>query len=145
MRNQSLGVRAILARNIKMAREKLGISQQELAERAELSTGHVNDVEQARKWVSAESLEQLADALFLEPFMLLLPPDYSREGDAFTLLTEYAASVRESVDGALDRLLEQTQRRRGPAGGQGEPEGPSGAGPADQQPPSGEGPGKPGA
>ena len=112
------GVQGILARNIKTARAKLGISQHTLAEKADLSDGHINDIEQGRKWVSADALERLADALLLEPFMLLLPPDYSRELDAFSLLTEYATTVRERIDGALDSTLQQALSRRRPPEGE---------------------------
>lgn len=108
------GVQGILARNMRAARAKLGISQHALAERADLSPGHVNDLEQGRKWVSADALERLAEALLLEPFMLLLPPDYSSELDAFSLLTEYASSVRERIEGALDTSLEEALRKRRP-------------------------------
>ena len=112
MENFVPGVQGILARNIKAARAKLGISQHTLAERADLSPGHINDVEQGRKWVSADALERIADALFLEPFMLLLPPDYSSELDAFDLLTEYASQVRERIDGALDSSLHDALKKR---------------------------------
>jgi transcriptional regulator with XRE-family HTH domain len=111
MENFVPGVQGILGRNIRTARSKLGISQQALAERAELSPGHVNDLEQGRKWVSADALERIAEALYLEPFMLLLPADYSAELDAFSLLTEYASSVRERIEGALDTTLEEALRK----------------------------------
>lgn len=114
MENFVPGVQGILARNIKTARAKLGISQHTLAERADLSPGHINDVEQGRKWVSADALERIADALSLEPFMLLLPPDYSSELDAFDLLTEYASQVRERIDGALDSSLHEALKKRRP-------------------------------
>ena len=111
------GVQGILARNIKTARAKLGFSQHTLAEKADLSSGHINDIEQGRKWVSADALERLAEALLLEPFMLLLPPDYSRELDAFSLLTEYATMVREQIDGALDSTLQEALLKRRPPQG----------------------------
>lgn len=105
----------ILATNIRSARSKLEYSQQQLAERADLSTGYINDIEQGRKWPSADSLERISTALGVEPFMLLLPPDYSGEYDAFDLLTDYAMSVKESLAGAMDdslkKILERTQRR----------------------------------
>lgn len=119
------GVQGILARNMKAARQKLELSQHALAERADLSPGHINDLEQGRKWVSADALERIADALLLEPFMLLLPPDYSSELDAFDLLTEYASSVRERIDGALDTTLHEALKRRRPLRGEGEEESPN--------------------
>lgn len=97
----------LLAQNLKTAREKLGYSQQELAERSGISPGHMNDLEQSRKWVSANTLQRLGDALGLEPFMLLLPPAYSRETDSFSLLAEYATHVKERIDGALDSSMKE--------------------------------------
>lgn len=90
----------------------MGFSQQRLAEEADLSTGHMNDIEQARKWVSADTLQRIADALGLEPFMLLIPRDYSSQLDAFSLLTEYASSVRERMEGALESSLKDVLKRR---------------------------------
>jgi transcriptional regulator with XRE-family HTH domain len=105
----------ILATNIRSARSKLEYSQQQLAERADLSTSYVNDIEQGKKWPSADSLERISTALGLEPFMLLLPPGHSGEYDAFDLLTDYAMSVKESLAGAMDdslkKILGKAQRR----------------------------------
>lgn len=111
MENQAPGVQQILAKNIRDARKKLGYSQQTLAERAEISPGHMNDLEQGRKWVSADTLERLADALGLEPFMLLMPNEYSSRFDAFNLLTDYATTVRETVGGAIDESLRAALHR----------------------------------
>jgi transcriptional regulator with XRE-family HTH domain len=105
-------VQHLLAHNLKSARRKLGYSQQELAERAELSPGHMNDLEQGRKWVSSFTLQRLADALGLEPFMLLLPHDEASRTDQFSLLTEYAASVRVLMEESLDRSLKNILKKR---------------------------------
>ena len=107
-----VSIQQILANNIRTARRKLGYSQMQLAERADISPSHMNELEQAKKWISADSMERIAGALGLEPFMLLLPPGYSQATDAFSLLAEFAASVREQVDGALDSTLKDVLRRR---------------------------------
>jgi transcriptional regulator with XRE-family HTH domain len=104
------GIRGILARNIKTARGRLGISQEVLAERAELSKPHISDIENGRKWPSADALEQLAEALLLEPFMLLRPPEYSSERDPYSLLTQYDSMVREGIQGVLDTSFQQVLR-----------------------------------
>lgn len=38
-------IQELLAKNVKEARKKLGISQMELAKRSDLSAGHMNDIE----------------------------------------------------------------------------------------------------
>jgi len=117
MENHTPGVQQILAKNIKDARKKLGYSQQTLAERAEISPGHMNDLEQGRKWVSAVTLERLSNALGLEAYMLLAPQGDIPELDAFRLLTEFAASVRQDVnatiDGTLGKALQRAKKRVG--------------------------------
>ena len=105
-------IQLILAQNIKEARSRLGYSQQELAERADLSAGHMNDLEQGRKWVSADTLQRLADALALEPFMLLLPEGHQDHIETFTVLTEFAAEARKRTSAAMDDLLHKILERK---------------------------------
>ena len=106
-------IQLILAQNIKEARSRLGYSQQELAERADLSAGHMNDLEQGRKWVSADTLQRLADALAMEPFMLLLPEGHENHIETFTVLTEYAKTLRKSLEEVVDTSLREVLRLHG--------------------------------
>jgi transcriptional regulator with XRE-family HTH domain len=68
-------LRQILAANIKEQRKALGISQEKLAEMAQLSWQTVNSIECLRTWVSDATLETLAAALKIESFQLLIPPE----------------------------------------------------------------------
>jgi transcriptional regulator with XRE-family HTH domain len=62
-----------LSANIKKKREVLGISQEKLAELAEVSVQMVNSIEGCRTWVSDKMLEKLALALNVSVFQLLNP------------------------------------------------------------------------
>jgi len=64
-----------LAVNLKKQRKMLGLSQEKLAEIANLSWQTVNSIECHRTWVSDLTLENLADALKIESFQLLLPSE----------------------------------------------------------------------
>jgi transcriptional regulator with XRE-family HTH domain len=66
-------LRRILAANLREQRKTLGLSQEKLAEMAGLSWQTVNSIECHRTWVSDKTLENLADALKIETFQLLLP------------------------------------------------------------------------
>jgi len=66
-------LRRILAENLKDHRKTLGLSQEKLAEIAGLSWQTVNSIECRRTWVSDTTLENLADALKIETYQLLLP------------------------------------------------------------------------
>ncbi len=64
--------RVALAKNLKRAPGEQGLTQQDLAERCELSTNYLATVEIGGKFPSADTLEKLATALGLKPYQLFL-------------------------------------------------------------------------
>jgi transcriptional regulator with XRE-family HTH domain len=66
-------LRTLLSMNIKHRRKALGISQEKLAQAAELSAQTVNDIEGCRMWVSDKTIMKLAHALQVEAYQLLVP------------------------------------------------------------------------
>ena len=75
MKDKKTDLRKILAINLKKQRKMLGLSQEKLAEIANLSWQTVNSIECHRTWVSDKTLESLADALKIDSFQLLLPSE----------------------------------------------------------------------
>jgi len=75
MKGKTTDLRKFLAVNLKKQRKMLGLSQEKLAEIANLSWQTVNSIECHRTWVSDLTLENLADALKIESFQLLLPSE----------------------------------------------------------------------
>lgn len=63
--------RKLLAQNVKAFRTKLGLSQEALAEKADLHWTYVSGVERQRYNVSLKSLVKLAKGLGRKPFELL--------------------------------------------------------------------------
>ena len=61
----------ILARNVRRLRTQTGLSQEELAARAELHRTYVSSVERGQRNVSLENIFALARALGCEPRELL--------------------------------------------------------------------------
>lgn len=92
----------ILAANVRRTRLSMGLSQMELAERAEISTGHMNDIERSRRWVSADTLVRLADALGLSPFQLLLPEDQQQYLKDHSALMRLRSGLNESIAKEID-------------------------------------------
>jgi len=66
-------IRLVLSRNIKKYRKFLGYSQEKLAEKADLSSQTLNDIEGCRRWVSALTITKLAKALHIAEYQLLMP------------------------------------------------------------------------
>ena len=73
MGEKNTNLRSILAVNLKEHRKTLGLSQERLAEMANLSWQTVNSIECQRTWVSENTLNALAGVFQIETFQLLIP------------------------------------------------------------------------
>ena len=60
-------LRRIVARNLKRLRREKGMSQEELADRAEINRNYVGMVERSENAATVDMLEKLADALGAKP------------------------------------------------------------------------------
>jgi transcriptional regulator with XRE-family HTH domain len=98
------GIREILARNFKVNRQKLGLTQEQLAEKADVSTHYIAMIETCNKYPKPEMLERLAKALEVEPHQLfsVSPPlDESLERLRQAIVTDMKQVVREAIKETL--------------------------------------------
>ena len=65
-------LRDIVGNNIKKYRKKLGISQEELAERARLHRTYIGGIERGERNITLDSLQTIADALNIAPVELIV-------------------------------------------------------------------------
>jgi transcriptional regulator with XRE-family HTH domain len=102
-------LRKILSGNIKKRRKILNISQEKLAELADLSAQTVNDIEGCRMWVSDKTMTKLAQALRVEAYQLLLPADTEEGGSEPKSPVEFLLTLRhhlkDYIDEQFDRIL----------------------------------------
>ncbi|MDR1909870.1 MAG: helix-turn-helix domain-containing protein [Spirochaetaceae bacterium] len=94
------GIREILARNFKINRQKLGLTQEQLAEKANVSTHYIAMIETCNKYPKPEMLERLAKALMVEPHQLFsvsgtLDESFERLHQA--IVTDMKQIVRETI------------------------------------------------
>jgi len=78
-------LRAILSANLKRYRNYRKFTQEEMAEKLEISIPFLSDVENGRKWVSPATLVKLADVLGVEPHDLFKPEQSLSPAMALTL------------------------------------------------------------
>jgi transcriptional regulator with XRE-family HTH domain len=64
----------ILGRNVREARKRRGISQEELAFGAGMKRSYVSDLERGTRNPSVKAIARLASALGVEPASLLISP-----------------------------------------------------------------------
>ncbi|HUX38182.1 MAG TPA: helix-turn-helix transcriptional regulator [Rectinemataceae bacterium] len=98
-----MSLREALAINLKMRRRLLGLSQAELAERAEISPGYVGEIEIARKFPTPEVLQSLAASLEVPAYRLIMTSeDVNTESGQASRRQAYEVAVR-----LRDRLDEE--------------------------------------
>jgi transcriptional regulator with XRE-family HTH domain len=112
MNTEQLNLRRILAANLKKQRMILGITQEKLAESAEISTNMVNDIEGCRTWVSDKTLIRLARALQTEIWRLFLPVS-TRSLDRKNLAGVEIASELKDIKKKFDVQFENALKSRG--------------------------------
>lgn len=68
-----MDVVGLLGRNVRALRRERGLSQEELAHRAEMERSYVSDIERGTRNPSVKALGKLAEALKVEAWILLKP------------------------------------------------------------------------
>ncbi|GHT76900.1 hypothetical protein FACS1894124_8780 [Spirochaetia bacterium] len=108
-------LRRILSDNIKKFRARRAWSQFNLAEKCDLSTNFLADIEARNTWVSGLTLSKLAKALEIEAYELLKPDkgdfilEKHSESDALMekFMKDLSIAVQESVEKAVTHVKTQ--------------------------------------
>jgi transcriptional regulator with XRE-family HTH domain len=93
--------------NIRALRRKAGLSQERLADKADISRQMMNDIEGRCRWLTKGTLVKLSNALGVDVYELFIPS--SGESDAtkntYELITKkIVTQVKEAVDRALKSI-----------------------------------------
>jgi transcriptional regulator with XRE-family HTH domain len=110
----------VLSSNIKARRKKLGISQEKLAEMADLSIQMVNCIEGHRAWVSDKTLISLSNALGMEVFELFTPSTKDQRQEYRLLPSHWLLKLRQdmkkdinaNVDMHFERLFNMNMKKK---------------------------------
>jgi len=113
--DETQNLRKILSNNIRKARLSLHISQAKLAEYAEISVPHILDIEYCKTWVSDKTLSNIAHALNMEVYELLMPDRCEKSKDSkwenmilrktAELIKSRKNHLRNNVDETMDSLI----------------------------------------
>jgi ribosome-binding protein aMBF1 (putative translation factor) len=112
MEERPLDLRKMLALNIKKQRERLGITQENLAEKTEISAAMMNDIEGCRTWVSDKTLKKLSSALQIDTYRLFVPEITSGEAIPAEVVMELTLELHEMLK-KYTESVEQTLKKRG--------------------------------
>jgi len=104
-------LRDLLSSNIKNRREALDISQEKLAELANVSIQSIKGIEGRRTWVSDTMLEKLARALGVPAFQLLVPADEAVQNDDSVLIAVLLQNLKQNIQNDINTRFDRLQTR----------------------------------
>ena len=93
--------------NIRALRKKRGLSQEKLADKADISRQMMNDIEGRRRWLTKRTLVKLSNALDVDVHELFIPSASESEtsNDIYEIITKRVVlQVKEKLDSALEGI-----------------------------------------
>ena len=103
-------LRGILSNNIKRCRIRDKLSQVALAEKLNVSTNFLSDIERCKAWISPNTLVKIAAVLNIEPYELF-KPDALLSNKEKDILQSYSKENIKLVLSVANQLIEQTGKR----------------------------------
>ena len=97
---KGVNIRSLFSRNLRRLRNIANMSQLSLSVNAGLTHNFINDIENGKKWVSAETIAKLAMALKAEPYQFFISESkWNDQGaEIFSLyLDDFSDSVSKMV------------------------------------------------
>lgn len=105
---EAVEIKKIFTENIRKYRNLTGMTQQELAEEADISVGFLCDLESGKKWGTLETMAKISKALRIKPYQLLLPEE-NKNFDV-TLhedLSELGQFITQTVENKIKFLMKK--------------------------------------
>jgi len=101
----------ILAQNVINYRKSLHYSQEQLAEKANISVHTIRNIECARKWVSHNTVSNLSKSLNILEYQLFVPDKFYKDKKlkkpSFTNLLTIKTSLKKEFQHLLDNTFEK--------------------------------------
>lgn len=67
-----MALRNTFTENLKFYRKKTGLSQQQLAEKCDIATNYLSEIERGQKFPSVEMIERISNVLQIPAYLLFL-------------------------------------------------------------------------
>ena len=103
-------LRAIFCKNLKKCRTFKGLSQAKLAEILDISPNFISDIESGKRWVSSDTLVNLAEVLGVEVYEFLRP-QHDPEDELTEFIKSYTEKAVSSASEAVIRSLDELRKQ----------------------------------
>lgn len=98
-------VQALFSGNLRALRQRIGLSQADLAEEIKVSQSHIAQLESGKRFPSAQTLEKLASALGVEAFELFVGPEQMENASDKEGLIRRLEMMRRNIDEMFDESI----------------------------------------
>lgn len=88
-------IRTVIAGNVKKYRKLWKLTQENLAELADVSNTYIANIECGKTWISDKTLEKIAKALHVDEYLLLIPDEVSTNTDIVKKRQEMIEFLKE--------------------------------------------------
>lgn len=100
-------LRKTFAFNLRLFRKKKKFTQAQLAEKCDIATNYVGEMEKEKKFPSADVIEKLASALDVRPYILFYEAGDSNSDDNKNFLIKWEHEEKERI---LEEIFEAVKR-----------------------------------
>ena len=103
------GIREVLAANLKENRRKMGMTQEELAEKAGISTHYIAMIETCKKYPKPDMVELIAKTLGIEPYKLFnveFDPNEPLERLHEKIISDMKQILNEAIEKVITKCKE---------------------------------------
>jgi len=112
---RGITIRGLFSKNLRRLRRIANLSQLALAEQAGLTHNFINDIENGKKWVSAETIGKLAFALNAQPYQFFIAESkWDEQGAEFfsLYLDDFTDSITKMAKEYRYRYLTEDIHRK---------------------------------
>ncbi|MBP5696647.1 MAG: helix-turn-helix transcriptional regulator [Treponema sp.] len=101
-------LRRILSNNIRTFRKDLHLTQEQLAENADISLSYLADIEHCKTWISDKTLMKLAKALHRQPFELLIESLKNEEKTNLHAISDIIYNEKKELLKTVSEICDRT-------------------------------------
>ena len=101
-------LRRILSNNIHTFRKDLHLTQEQLAENADISLSYLADIEHCKTWIGDKTLMKLAKALHRQPFELLIESLKNEEKTNLHAISDIIYNEKKELLKTVSEICDRT-------------------------------------
>ena len=100
-----MGLRNVFIENLKFYRKNRGFSQQELAEKCDIATNYLSEIERGQKFPSIEMIERISSELEIPAYLFFL--DGQTAANSEYLVKKRNNEFSEKLEYLISEMLKQ--------------------------------------